>query len=288
MTPPLISIVTPSYNQARFIEATLRSVLLQRYPRVEYIVLDGGSTDGAAEIVRRYGPHLAHWRSRRDGGHAAAVAEGLAMAKGEILAFLNSDDMLLPDTLHAVASYFAEHPAVDAVYGHRVVVDEAGIVRGVWLMPPHSDYLMSRWALIPQETCFWRRRLFESAGNIDPARRFALDYDLFARYMKAGRFARIDRFLGIFRVQPASKTSTEYETIGKAEIAAIQRDLGLHVSARQEVIGSLFGAYVQWRSHCYVTGWTRRRPGARQAVAYDVNELWGHLLDEFDLDRQPV
>ncbi|MGO4666567.1 glycosyltransferase family 2 protein [Bosea sp. 2RAB26] len=280
MTYPLISIVTPSFNQAPFLGKAMKSVLTQRYPHVEYIVMDGGSTDGSREIIERNAHRLAYWRSEKDGGHAAAVADGLGRATGEILGFLNSDDMLLPGALEAAATFFAKHPDIDAVYGHRVVIDADDVVTGVWVLPPHSDYLMMRWDLIPQETCFWRRRIFEKAGNIDARRRFALDYDLFIRYMRAGRFVRLNRFLGAFRVHEGSKTTVDHATIGKAEIAEIRSDFGLKVSARQETIGSMFSAYVQLRSRLYVEGRGRRRPGAPTRAGYPIGELWGHLLDE--------
>jgi glycosyltransferase involved in cell wall biosynthesis len=280
MPRPSISIVTPSFNQGHFLETTIRSVLLQRYPALEYLVLDGGSTDGSREIIERYSDRLAFWRAERDGGHAAAVAEGFERATGDVLGFLNSDDVLLPGALDAVAEFFARNPAVSAVYGHRLLIDSGGFVHGVWLLPPHSDYLMLRWDLIPQETCFWRRSLFEAAGNVDPRRKFALDYDLFARYMRAGRFARMDRFLGAFRVHPASKTTMDHATIGRAEIAAIRAAQGLRVSAAEETVGSVFSAYVQWRSRRYVAGRARARPGAPAHAGYHVDALWGGLLAE--------
>lgn len=278
MSTPTISIVTPSFNQASFLDATIRSVLLQRFSGLEYIVLDGGSTDGSVEIITRYADRLAYWASEKDGGHAAAVAAGIARARGEILAFLNSDDLLLPGTLDAVACYFHRNPGVDAIYSHRVVCDAHGQVTGVWTLPPHSDYLMARWDLIPQETCFWRRRLFEAAGNVDPRRKFALDYDLFVRYMRAGRFARLDRFNGVFRVHPASKTSRELGNIGQQDIADIRRTYGITVSSIEEVVGDVLSAYVQWQSHRYVNGRGRRRPGAPMQRGYSVDRLWGGLL----------
>jgi glycosyltransferase involved in cell wall biosynthesis len=285
MALPVISIVTPSYNQGRFLETTMRSVLLQRYAALEYIVLDGGSSDGSQDIIEHYADRLAYWRSAPDGGHSAAVAEGLGRAKGDILGFLNSDDVLLPGALQAIASFFDANPSVDAVYGNRVVIDSNDRVLGVWLLPSHSNYLMERWDLIPQETCFWRRSLFERAGNINTGRRFALDYDLFVRYMRAGRFRRLDRFLGAFRVHESSKTTLDHATIGKSEIEQIRVDYGVRVADWEETIGSMFSSYVQFRSRRYIAGLAKRRPGAPTRKGYPINDLWGGLLYDHRRDQ---
>jgi hypothetical protein len=158
-------------------------------------------------------------------------------------------------------------------------------VLGVWLLPTHSNYLMQRWDLIPQETCFWRRTLFERAGNIDATRRFALDYDLFIRYMRAGRFSRLDRFLGAFRVHESSKTTVDLATIGMSEIEQIRADHGVKVADWEETIGSVFSAYVQYRSRRYVNGRERCRPGAPTRKGYMIDDLWGGLLRNTNRDQ---
>ncbi|MGH8552797.1 MAG: glycosyltransferase family 2 protein, partial [Methylococcales bacterium] len=197
---PCISIVTPSFNQGKFVEATVRSVLDQRYPKLEYLFLDGGSTDATLDRIAPYRARFAHFESVPDGGQSAAIARGFSLCGGEIMAYLNSDDQLLPGTLNFVADFFERHPHLDAIYGHRCIIDANNRVIGHWILPPHSNFMMRRWDLIPQESCFWRRRLFETGGNIDPTFRFAMDYDLFVRYMKTGRFKRVNRFLAAFRV----------------------------------------------------------------------------------------
>ena len=201
-----ISIVTPSFNQARYVRRAVRSVLLQDYPDLEYMVFDGGSTDGTLNVLAPYLDRLAHFHSGPDQGQSDAIATGFGRSTGQIMAWLNSDDMLAPGTLHFVARYFAEHPEVDAVYSHRCIVDENDRVTSYWILPQHSDYLMRRWDMIPQETCFWRRRLFEKCGNLNRSYHFALDYDLFLRFMAWGRFARVNRFLGAFRKHKQAKT----------------------------------------------------------------------------------
>jgi glycosyltransferase involved in cell wall biosynthesis len=207
---PVISVVTPSFNQAAFLERTLRSVLGQKYPRLEYVVQDGGSSDGSAAILERYGGRLTHWESAPDGGQAHAINLGFRHTSGEILAYLNSDDLLLPGALAYVAGYLVRHPEVDVVYGHRVIIDTDGREVGCCVLPPHDDEYIIWDDFVPQETMFWRRRIWERVGGrIDENFHFALDWDLILRFRKAGaRFARLPRFLGAFRVQPEQKSLT--------------------------------------------------------------------------------
>ena len=187
-SPPSISIVTPSFNQGHVLEETLRSVLDQRYPSLEYFVQDGGSTDASVEVLRRYGSRLTHWESAPDGGQSAAINLGMRRTTGDILAYLNSDDLLLPGSLAYVAEYFQSHPEVDVVYGHRVLIDESGREIGRWVLPPHDERAIAFADFIPQETMFWRRRAWERVGSrIDESFRFAMDWDLILRFRAAAR-----------------------------------------------------------------------------------------------------
>jgi len=227
---PVISIVTPSYQQGPFLEATLHSVLEQGYPKLEYIVMDGGSTDESVALIQKVAPRLAWWQSQRDGGHSAALLEGFARSTGEIMGWLNSDDLYLPGTLAYVADYFQKNPHVDAVYGHRVLVNEAGHELGRWYLPPH-DGTMLLWAdYVPQETWFWRRRVYEKCGGLDPSLHFAMDWDLLLRMQCAGAvFHRLPWFLGGFRVHRAQKSQAMVHDVGAGESALLrQRELGVH------------------------------------------------------------
>ncbi|MDM8515108.1 glycosyltransferase [Desulfobacterales bacterium HSG16] len=222
---PSITIVTPSYGQADFIEETIKSVIDQRYDTLEYKVQDGGSTDGTTEILKAYEDRLAGWESKKDRGQAHAIDMGFKNTKGEIMAYLNSDDLILPGTLHYVADYFKKHPDVDVIYGHRVLVDEYGQEIGRWVMPSHDDEVLSWADFIPQETMFWRRRIWEKAGNlIDESFKFAMDWDLILRFREAGaKFVRVPRFLGAFRVHPHQKTSGEIEDLGTREMNRLRK-----------------------------------------------------------------
>ena len=174
--------------------------------------------------MERYGPRLAHWESAKDNGFVQAINLGFRHASGDIMAYLNSDDLLLPGVLNYVARYFVAHPDVDAVYGHRVVIDEFDAEIGRWVLPHHNDEVLSWADYVPQETLFWRRRMWEKVGgSVDESFRFAVDWDLLVRMRDAGaKFARLPRFMGAFRVHPHQKTSAQITEIGEQEMACIR------------------------------------------------------------------
>ena len=226
---PRITVVTPSYNQADFIERTIRSVLDQGYPNLEYRVQDGASTDGTAEILRRWEGKLSRWDSRADSGQSEAINRGFDGSTGEIMAWLNSDDVLFPGALAYVADYFTRHPEVDVIYGHRILIDEEDRQIGRWILPAHSDRVLSWADFVPQETLFWRRRIWDKAGgHVDESFRFAMDWDLLLRFRDAGaRFARVPRFLGGFRIHGRQKTSAAISDVGFREMDRLrERVLG--------------------------------------------------------------
>ncbi len=241
--PPTMSIVTPSYNQGEFIEATIVSVLEQWYPRLTYVVQDGGSTDETKSILENWGSALHRWEMRPDDGHAHGVNLGFEGTTGEIMAWLNSDDILMPGALAYVARYFERHPKVDAIYGHRVLIDDRGREIGRWVMPRHSDKILSWADYVPQETLFWRRSLWDRiGGNLDQSWPFALDWDLLVRFVEAdARMVRVPRFLGGFRVHPAQKTSAIAATQGADEMNRIRMRMLGREPSRQEI-----GHAIRW------------------------------------------
>ena len=280
MTLPKITIVTPSYNQAQYIGWTVRSVLLQRYPNLEYIVMDGGSSDGTMGVLAPYRDRIAHLSHARDKGQSDAVSRGFARSTGEIMSYLNSDDMLAPGALAFVADFFARNPDVDVVYSHRCTVDGDNIVRWYWLLPRHSNWYQSRWDLIPQETCFWRRRVFEKCGNVDSGFRFALDYDLFVRFMRSGaRFVRVNRFLGVFREHDAAKTSQWMETVGAEEIRRVRNRYGIKTGRLDPFLSARFYYGVLRRGGEFAHK-KRKLPGALPGTGYNYGDAWGGLLDD--------
>ena len=223
--PPTIAIVTPSYNQGDFVERTIRSVLDQGYPALSYAVQDGGSGDGTQAVLDPYRSRLAACVSEPDDGQGDAINRGFAHVDGEIMGWLNSDDVLLPGALTAVARHFASHPETDVVYGHRALIDDCDRQIGAWIMPPHEDAPLELVDFIPQETMFWRRRIWDRAGGrIDPSFRYALDWDLLLRFLDAGaRFARLPYVIGGFRVHPDQKTTSQLD-VGLEEVHRIRLD----------------------------------------------------------------
>lgn len=221
---PSISIVTPSFNQGDFIERTINSVLHQRYPALEYIIQDGGSTDNTSQVINKHKKWLKHWESKPDNGQAHAINLGFQHAHGEIMGYLNSDDMLLPGALEYIAKFFEDNPRVDVVYGHRILVDEFDYEIGRWVLPPHDNEVLSWADYIPQETLFWRRRIWKRIGSqLDESFQFAMDWDMILRFRDAGaKFARLPRFLGAFRIHTHQKTSAEMSKNGIKEIERLR------------------------------------------------------------------
>lgn len=215
MTPlPRISIVTPSFNQARFLERTLRSVLDQGYPNLEYVVIDGGSTDGSVDIIRKYEDRLAYWVSEPDGGHADALNKGFARTSGEIMGWINSDDILFPWTLEALPVLFAAGPEVEWINGVAAVLPEDRE------FPYYThkfyinrfDFWMGRFRWIQQESTFWRRSLWERAGgHMDPSVRLACDFELWARFFRHADLCHVLMPLGGFRAWGGQRSALELE-----------------------------------------------------------------------------
>lgn len=214
---PKITVVTPSYNQGEFIEATIRSVLLQGYPNLEFMVVDGGSRDRTVEVIRRYEPWLAHWVSERDRGQTHAINKGLARATGEIFTYLNSDDMLAPGALREVAEAFRRRPDADVVYGGCMYVDEAGndlfVRRG--RVTGFLDYLriwegFRSGEYLTQPEVFCRTSLVRDAGGFREELHSVMDFDMWLRLLADGaRFEAVDAVLAKFRVVTGQKSAID-------------------------------------------------------------------------------
>ncbi|MCJ7512115.1 MAG: glycosyltransferase [Anaerolineales bacterium] len=204
---PLVSIVTPSFNQAAYLEETLKSVLSQSYPRIEYIVVDGGSTDGTLDILCPYQAKLARWVSEADGGQTDAINKGFAMATGEIFAWLNSDDRYKPQAVAEAVAFLHEHPEVGMVYGDADYVDGHGLRTGAF-PAAQTDYrrLRQGYVHIPQQAAFFRARLWHMLGPLDPTFFFAMDYDLWVRIASVSRLKYISQSWAEFRLHTDAKT----------------------------------------------------------------------------------
>jgi len=172
---PLVSIITPSYNQARFIEATLRSVLEQDYPNIEYLVVDGASTDGSVDIIRRYADRLAWWISEKDSGQSEAVNKGLRRARGEIVGWLNSDDLYLPDAVSAAVAAFRSHPEAGLVYGDALAIDADSKPFNVMHASQYTLADLMAFSIICQPAAFMRRSVLEQVNYLDPSYHLLMD-----------------------------------------------------------------------------------------------------------------
>lgn len=202
MNWPKISIVTPSYNQAQFLEQTILSVLNQNYPNLEYIIIDGGSTDGSVEIINKYEKYLTYWASEKDKGQTNAINKGIQMASGEILAYLNSDDMYLKGTLSRVANYFQKYPQIDLIYGNVHLIDKNSQWIGDLKTIDYNFHIhLFDSSIIPQPAAFWRRKPFYEINMLNEKVKMAMDGDLWFRFFLQGySFGFIDDFLAIVRI----------------------------------------------------------------------------------------
>lgn len=232
MDYPKITVVTPSYNQGQFLEETIVSVVGQQYPNLEYIVMDGGSTDNSVEVIRKYERHLAHWVSEKDGGQGAAINRGFGMATGDILCWLNSDDTYLPGALlHVAARLGAGRP--ELVFGNclHVVEGEPVVVQGSDVRSWHEtrDLLLTDYIIQPSS--FWTREAWRQAGPLDESLVYGFDWEWFVRARKAGvTFTPDDKYLSVYRIHGAHKSGSGGERRLR-ELAAIYRT---HAGAEYE------------------------------------------------------
>jgi len=208
MDQPRITVVTPTLNQAAYLGETIESVLDQRYPKLEYIVMDGGSTDSTRAVIERYARHLAHWESGPDGGQAEALRKGFGRATGEVLAWLNSDDCYEPGALQTAAEGFLEWPDAVLVYGDYYVVDGAGNRELKRKVSFDFSICLYAYLMIPQPSAFWTRDVYEAVGGIDRRLRYSMDYDLFLRigHGREEHVRHVRRPLSRFRLHDGSKS----------------------------------------------------------------------------------
>ena len=202
-----ISIVTPSYNQAQYIEATINSVLSQDDPQIEYLIADGGSTDGTVNIIKKYQDKLAWWVSEKDKGQTDAINKGFSHATGDILAWINSDDTYEPGAVTAAAKYLQEHPNFGMVYGDCNYINESGRLIGKFKASQTNYRLLRRgYTRIPQQTMFFRAELWKQIGPLDPSFYFAMDYDLWTRIAARTEIKYVPQTWANFRLHTSGKS----------------------------------------------------------------------------------
>jgi glycosyltransferase involved in cell wall biosynthesis len=240
-----VSIITPSYNQGRFIEETILSVLNQDYPHIEYLVVDGGSTDNTLDILKKYEDRLT-WVSEPDRGQSHAINKGFRMAKGEVLAWLNSDDTYLPGAVRKAVTYLMENPEVMMVYGEGYQIDENSRVKGrfPWTEPFDLWKLVYVWDYILQQTVFFRRKVFDAIDMLDETLEWGMDWDLWIRIGKKFKIEYLPEYLATLRQYPEAKTSLGGAERFRELVSLMRR----HGTRRYPPAYILYGLETIWKS----------------------------------------
>lgn len=263
---PCIALVTPSLNQGQFIGETVRSVLGQNYPNLQYVVQDACSTDGTREVLDAFRGKGMDIRIESDKGQADALNKGFSRTTGEIMGYLNSDDLLMPGCMDLVGRYFRDNPAVDVIYGNRLIVDTKGYEIGRWILPGHDARVLRFVDYVPQESMFWRRRLWERTGaRFDTGLQFALDWDLVLRFLEVGAvFAHLPDLFGIFRVHEEQKSQAQFFERGTREMAVLR-------SRYEQDVGYFERALLHWR---YLAAHRRQDAAYASSSSDRVGTTW--------------
>jgi glycosyltransferase involved in cell wall biosynthesis len=243
---PLVSIVTPSYNQAEYLELTLQSVLAQDYPAIEYLVVDGGSTDGSLEILHRYSDRLAWWVSEPDSGQAEAINKGMQRASGEIVGWLNSDDLLLPGAVRQAVRCFAERPESGMVFGDAITIDERGRPIRKLAFPDWQLVDLLSFRIICQPAVFIRREIFFRAGGMDQDYHYMLDHHLWVRIASLAPIRHVPKILAAARHHAGAKNVSQATGFGHESmrlLAWMERQSDLSPLVKQHRRRILGGAY---------------------------------------------
>ena len=212
---PLVSIVTPSYNQARFLEATLRSVLAQDYPSIEYLVVDGASSDGSVEIIRRYADRLTWWVSEKDSGQSEAINKGLRRSQGEIVGWLNSDDVYLPGAVSAAVAAFRSNPSAGLVYGDALAIDADGKSFNVMRARQYTLTDLMAFNIICQPAAFMRRSVLEQVNYLDPGYQLLMDNLLWMNMAQKAPIIYVPQTWAAARYHDQAKNRTRGAAYGR-------------------------------------------------------------------------
>lgn len=206
MNWPKFSVIVPSYNQATFIEETLRSVIDQNYPNLELIVIDGGSTDGSVDIIKKYETHITYWVSEPDGGQTPGLIKGFNKSTGDIQCWLNSDDLLQPGSLKEVAEFFVSHPDIDVVYGDALWIDSESKTLSIQREIPFNRFLwMHTYNYVTSMSTFWRKQVYDKVGGLDPSYNLAMDADLVIRFADVVKLSHVSRVWSCMRYYAEQK-----------------------------------------------------------------------------------
>jgi GT2 family glycosyltransferase len=218
----LVSIVTPSYNQASYLEKTIQSVLEQDYPRIEYILVDGASTDNYFEIIKKYNDRLAYWISEKDSGQAEAINKGFTRANGDILGWLNSDDYYVPGAVAAAVQCFDENPDAVMIYGDMMAVDGEGQIMNVLKYKQLTLKDLLCFQIVGQPSVFFRRSALERTGFLETSFHFMLDHHLWIRLAQQGRILHVPQVWSAARYHPQAKNRAKAAEFGREAFRVLE------------------------------------------------------------------
>lgn len=274
---PKLTVVTPSYNQAAYLERTILSVLNQQYPNLEYFIMDGGSTDGSVAIIKKYEPFLAGWVSEKDRGQTDAINKGFRRATGDFVAFQNSDDVFAPGALARVADAWRQQPDTDVFFGDMYIIDEQDVITEELRAPPFcAECQLHEGMQMFNQALFIRRDRLTQFGLLDESLRFAIDYEVVTRLsVQPGvQFSHVDGFWGGFRLQPDAKTSL-ISDVGRAEHYQI-RDKFLPALAARNTVKATLGPQF-WHRYCRI----------RKLLYFAARGEFGYMRHRRSLRKKP-
>lgn len=247
---PKISIVTPSLNQGDLIEETIQSVLSQTYPNFEYIIVDGGSTDGSVAIIEKYQHELSYWVSEPDKGQSDAINKGFERGTGDLLCWVNSDDVLFPHCLENIAACYIKKNQPDIIHAWGVYIDAAGKITRLMRVPRQSRFFFFKGSWVaPSPTIFFRASLFRKIGGLDTRYRLSMDLDMWVKMMRANaKVALVPKYLGAFRWSSLNKTSVSIS--GKAVKSQENPET-------RQILNKALHGFPETRRRCWYTMWWR-------------------------------
>lgn len=251
---PKISIITPSYNQVEFLERTIKSVLDQGYPNLEYIIIDGGSTDGSIDIIRKYAERLAYWVSEPDQGQTNAINKGFEIATGEWVAWQNSDDIYYPGCFAALAAASGRYPEADLIIGDINLIDRYDkVLRDIRYVRPSYEAMLAEGMVLTNQAAFWRRRVHAKVGLLSESLHFAFDYEWFLRLTMGHKGAHVNEIWGGYRLHDATKTANQQQRF---------------LDENRSIL----------RSHPIVPGWKRHIYKLRRMALMLAEGSWGYVF----------